>query len=112
MRSGGLSGSVRSSLFWVALPEGWQSGAPSHLDGTWTGMLAGPDVTLQYTLGVRVQTDMLLSSTRSQASAQQQRMWNEYVIGNFALFSAAAGGHGRRPAYDVAAADRHPTGRR
>ena len=84
----GLSGSVRSSLFWVALPEGWQSGAPSHLDGTWTGMLAGPDVTLQYTLGVRVQTDMLLSSTRSQASAQQQRMWNEYVIGNFALFSA------------------------
>ena len=52
------------------------------------GMLSGPDMTLHYTLGVRVQTDKLLANTRSQASAQQQRMWDEYVIGNFALFSA------------------------
>ena len=84
----GLSGNVRSDLFWVALPEGWRSGAPSHMDGVWMGMLSGPDMTLHYTLGVRVQTDMLLASTRSQASEQQQRMWDEYVIGNFALFSA------------------------
>ena len=84
----GFAGSVRSHLFWVALPEGWRSGAPSHMDGTWMGMIAGPDMTLHYTFGVRVQTDMLLASTRSQASEQQQRMWDEYVIGNFALFSA------------------------
>ena len=84
----GFSGNVRSDLFWVALPEGWRSGAPSHMDGVWMGMLSGPDMTLHYTLGVRVQTDMLLASTRSQASEQQQRMWDEYVIGNFALFSA------------------------
>ena len=84
----GFSGSVRSHLFWVALPEGWRSGAPSHMDGTWMGMIAGPDMTLHFTFGVRVQTDMLLASTRSEASAQQQRMWDEYVIGNFALFSA------------------------
>ena len=84
----GFAGSVRSHLFWVALPEGWRTGAPSHMDGTWMGMIAGPDMTLHYTLGVRVQTDMLLASTRSQASEQQQRMWDEYVIGNFALFSA------------------------
>ncbi len=84
----GFAGNVRSHLFWVALPEGWRSGAPSHMDGTWMGMIAGPDMTLHFTFGVRVQTDMLLASTRSQASAQQQRMWDEYVIGNFALFSA------------------------
>ena len=84
----GLSGNVRNRLFWVALPEGWRSGAPSHMDGTWMGMIAGPDMTLHYTFGVRVQTDMLLASTRSQASEQQHRMWDEYVIGNFALFSA------------------------
>ena len=84
----GFAGSVRSHLFWVALPEGWRSGAPSHIDGTWMGMIAGPDMTLHFTFGVRVQTDMLLASTRSQASEQQQRMWDEYVIGNFALFSA------------------------
>ena len=84
----GFAGSVRSHLFWVALPEGWRSGAPSHMDGTWMGMIAGPDMTLHFTFGVRVQTDMLLASTRSEASAQQQRMWDEYVIGNLALFSA------------------------
>ena len=70
----GFAGSVRSHLFWVALPEGWRSGAPSHMDGTWMGMIAGPDMTLHFTFGVRVQTDMLLASTRSEASAQQQRM--------------------------------------
>ena len=84
----GFAGSVRSHLFWVALPEGWRSGAPSHMDGTWMGMIAGPDMTLHFTFGVREQTNMLLASTRSEASAQQQRMWDEYVIGNLALFSA------------------------
>ena len=84
----GFAGNVRSHLFWVALPEDWRSGAPSHMDGTWMGMIAGPDMTLHFTFGVRVQTDMLLASTRSEASAQQQRMWDEYVIGNLALFSA------------------------
>ncbi len=90
----GITGSVRSHLFWIALPEGWQSGAPSHMDGTWLGMLSGPDVTLQFMFGERVQTDMLMASTRSVASSQQQRMWDEYVIGNLALISAPPMGMG------------------
>lgn len=83
----GLKGGARNHLFWVALPVGWQSGASTYMNGVWSGTFSGPDVMLRYTFGERAQTEMLRANTRSQAAAEQ-RMWDEYVIGNLAFIVA------------------------
>lgn len=84
----GLQNGVRTHLFWVDLPQGWESGEPVFMDGVWSGVFSGPGVTLEYTFGKRMQTDMLLATARTEASAAQKRMWDEYVIGNLAFIVA------------------------
>ncbi len=84
----GLQNGVRTHLFWVDLPDGWISGAPMLVNGEWTGAFSGRGVTLHYTFGERAQTEMLRTNTRSEAAAQQKRMWDEYVIGNLAFIVA------------------------
>lgn len=84
----GLLNGSRTHLFWVALPRGWESGAPAFNDGVWTGVLSGPGVTLEYSFGEREMTESLRATTFSAAGAQQQRMWDEYVIGNLAFMVA------------------------
>ena len=84
----GLLNGARAHLFWVALPKGWQSGAPSHAGGVWTGVISGPGVTLEYSFGARETTETLRTATLSEAASRQQRMWDEYVIGNLAFMVA------------------------
>ena len=84
----GLHNGVRTHLFWVDLPRGWQSSEPVLMDGVWSGVFSGPGVMLEYTFGKRMQTDMLLAAARTEASTAQKRMWDEYVIGNLAFIVA------------------------
>ncbi len=84
----GLQNGARTHLFWVDLPEGWISGAPMLVNGEWSGAFSGRGVTLHYTFGERVQTDLLRANSQSAAAAGNQRVWDEYVIGNLAFIVA------------------------
>ena len=74
-------------MFWVALPAGWSTQTGERMAGTWTGVISGPDVTLEFTYGVRIESGTLGVNLRSKA-IEQQRTWDEYVIGNLAYILA------------------------
>lgn len=84
----GLRTGARAHLFWISLPDGWRSGAPSHDGGVWAGTFTGPGVTLRFTFGERETTESLRVNIHAQASAMQRRAWDEYVIGNLAFIVA------------------------
>ncbi|MDE2899791.1 MAG: hypothetical protein OXN15_02035 [Chloroflexota bacterium] len=84
----GLLNGARTHLFWVALPRDWESGAPAYAGGVWSGVISGPGVTLEYSFGEREMTDSLRTATLAEATARQQRAWDEYVIGNLAFMVA------------------------
>lgn len=79
---GTLNG-VDTLLFWVALPAGWSTQTGERIAGTWTGVISGPDVTLEFTYGVRIESGTLGETLRARATTEQ-RTWDEYVIGNLA----------------------------
>ena len=84
----GLRNGSRAHLFWVALPERWATGEPTHAGGVWSGVITGPGVTLAYTFGERAQSEALRAGTMADAAANKQRVWDEYVIGNLAFIAA------------------------
>ena len=84
----GLLNGSRTHLFWVALPERWDSSEPMYAGGVWSGVISGPGVTLAYTFGERVQSETLRAGTLADAAANKQRVWDEYVIGNLAFVTA------------------------
>jgi hypothetical protein len=58
------------------------------VNGTWTGVISGPGVALEYTFGDRAQSELLRTTTLAEAAASKQRVWDEYVIGNLAFITA------------------------
>ena len=84
----GLLNGSRTHLFWIALPERWESSEPMYAGGVWSGVISGPGVTLAYTFGERVQSETLRAGTLADAAANKQRVWDEYVIGNLAFVTA------------------------